>query len=198
MRLYLTAGPVCEPQARPARRAGIGLGVKATIRRVFVLGAARSAHGEGRHGGERPVVRDGSDDGVARSAVGAVNEGIAIAAVPGVEQFLQALLADVTIRGDLDLVLACGARQDQKTPFTDGRQPSFAERGNDGEGGGLPFDIPEEGGEVYLEPFRFQQHSAGSVAHPAADSVPTCQPEDEGAEAYSLNDPFNFYPDPRK
>src|ERR1035437_9041061 len=61
-----------------ARRARIRLRMEAAVGGVVVLGAALRAHGEGRHGGVRPVVRDVADDGVPRAAVGAVGEGVPV------------------------------------------------------------------------------------------------------------------------
>ena len=70
-----------EPDARAAIPAGVGLGVKAAVERIVVFGLAGRAHCELRHRGLRPVVGNAARDGEARAAVGAVEEGIAIAAV---------------------------------------------------------------------------------------------------------------------
>ena len=80
-------------EAWPAFRAGVGLRVEAPVARIVVLGAARRAHREGAHGGGRAVVRDVEDDRVPRTAVGAVRERVAVAAVGGVVDLGQAVVA---------------------------------------------------------------------------------------------------------
>jgi hypothetical protein len=94
------AGGVRQPDMRAADRAGIGLGVKAPVRRVIIFPLAVRAHGEDAHGGVGPVVRDVGDDGEAGAAVGAVDEGIAVAAVGRVEKLPQAVWAGGYIRRD--------------------------------------------------------------------------------------------------
>ena len=85
---------------RPADRAAVRLRVVAAVFDVVVFPVAVRAHGEGAHGGLRPVVGDVLDDGKARAAVGAVDEGVAIAPVPGVQQLPQAVVTDADIRGN--------------------------------------------------------------------------------------------------
>ena len=66
-----------RPEPRPAGRAADRLGVESAVRRVVVLGRALRAHGERRHGGQRPVVGHAGDDGEPGPAVGAVDERVA-------------------------------------------------------------------------------------------------------------------------
>ena len=80
-----------ERELRAAVPAGVGLGVEAAVGGIVVLGLAGGAHLEARHGGLRAVVGNAAGDGVARAAVGAVEKGIAIAAVRGREQFAEAV-----------------------------------------------------------------------------------------------------------
>ena len=68
-------------ELRAADRAGIGLGVKAAVRRILVFFAAGGTQHELAHRRVGPVVRNVDDDGVTRAAVGAVGEGIFKAAV---------------------------------------------------------------------------------------------------------------------
>ena len=82
-----------ELELRAALRAGIGLGVESAVCRVAVLARALGAHRELLHRRARPVVGQRLDDGVARSAVGAVGKRIAEAPVARVEDFAQALRA---------------------------------------------------------------------------------------------------------
>ncbi len=75
----------------PADWARVGLGVEAAVGRVLVFLAASRAERKLPHRRIGPVVRNVDDDGVARSAVGAVGEGIKKAAVGGIEQFFAAV-----------------------------------------------------------------------------------------------------------
>ena len=99
----LAAGPgVAERQARPAGRAGDGLGVVAAVERVLVFPAAVRAHREPGHRRARPVVGQAADDGVAGPAVGAVREGIAVAALARRLDLLEAVGAGGDVGGDED------------------------------------------------------------------------------------------------
>jgi len=59
---------------------------------------ARRAHGEHGHRSARPVVRDITHNSEARAAIGAVDEGIAVASVLRIQQLAQAIIADSNIR----------------------------------------------------------------------------------------------------
>ena len=85
--------PVHELKAGATGRAGVGLGVKAAVKRVVVLPLAVGAHHEAAHGGVGAVVGDILDDGESRAAVGAVGEGVAVAAVAWREQLREAGIA---------------------------------------------------------------------------------------------------------
>ena len=78
-------------QVRAAYRAGVRLGVEASIQGVLVLGPARVAHREVLHGRVGPVVGQALNDAEARAAVGAVGERVEVATVGGVEQLMQAI-----------------------------------------------------------------------------------------------------------
>src|ERR1019366_6055843 len=87
-------------ERRTARRAGVRLGVEAPVGGVLILGAALLAHGEARHGGVRPVVRDVADDGVPRAAVGAIGESVPVPAVARIGAIGQARGAGGDVRRD--------------------------------------------------------------------------------------------------
>ena len=61
---------------------------------------------EAGHAGARPVVRQAAGDGVARPAVGAVDEGVAPAPVVGVEQLGEARRADADVRDRMAVATA--------------------------------------------------------------------------------------------
>ena len=79
---------------------------------IVVLRLAGGAHFEARHRGLRAVVGNAARDGEARAAVGAVEEGIAVAAVARIEQLAQAVRAGGCVGGnagrDLTVRLAGG------------------------------------------------------------------------------------------
>lgn len=85
---------------RPAVKAGIGLRMKAPVKWVGILRGAFGAHGKAIHRGGRSVIRQRADDGKARAAVGAVDKGVVIASVGGIEQFAQAVVAGGDIGRD--------------------------------------------------------------------------------------------------
>ena len=82
---------------RSTIKAGIGLRMKAPVKRVAILCGALGAHGKAVHRRGRSVIRQRSDDGKAWAAVGAVDKGVVKASVGGVEQFAQTVVA----RGDV-------------------------------------------------------------------------------------------------
>ena len=82
-----------EPQPRPARRARDGLGVEPPVDGVVILRGARRAQREAAHRRVRAVVREPARDREARTAVGAVDERIAVAAIGGVVQLAEAVVA---------------------------------------------------------------------------------------------------------
>ena len=67
--------------------------MEAPVQWVVVFPLAFRAHRELRHRGLRPVIGNSSCDGEARPAVGAIQKRIAVAPVPGVQQFTQAIRA---------------------------------------------------------------------------------------------------------
>ena len=85
-----------RPQQRepwPADGAGVRLRVEPAIERIVVFLLARRALPEARHAGVGPVVGQGSGDRVARSAVRAVGEGIAPAAILRIKHLVNAVCA---------------------------------------------------------------------------------------------------------
>jgi hypothetical protein len=140
----------------------------------------------------RTVVGDAAGDGVARAAVGAVEEGIAITSIGGREKFAEAVGTGRGVGGD-----SCGHAAEDFTcddaeagfagwfEFADGygvnaRQGrSFgAETGEEGvEGGGGPFD--------------FNCDAVGVVADEAGEQFFLGEAVDEGAEADALHDAAN-------
>ena len=89
-----------QRDGRTTQRTGVGLGVKAPVPRVVVLGAAGSTEREGVHRRARPVVGERPHDRESRTTRGAIDEGIPKAAIVGIAQLAQAVGARPQIGGD--------------------------------------------------------------------------------------------------
>ena len=87
-------------ERRAAHWAGVGLGVETAVRRILVFAQAIGAHREDRHGGLRAIVGDVLNDAVTRAAIGAVGEGIEIAAVGGIGEIGVAIVAGADVGRD--------------------------------------------------------------------------------------------------
>ncbi len=74
--------------------------MESPVERVIVFGLAMRAHFEGRHGGVLAVIRNAPDDGEPGAAISAVDEGIKVAAVGGVEHFAKAVIAGCNVWRD--------------------------------------------------------------------------------------------------
>ena len=85
---------------RPAIKAGIGLRVKTPVEWVDILRSALGTHGKTIHRRGRSVIRQRSDDGKAWAAVSAVDKGVVIASVGGIEQLAQAIVTGGDIGRD--------------------------------------------------------------------------------------------------
>src|ERR1700678_799320 len=76
-------------QRRPAKTAGQGLSVEAAIERVRILVGTVAAQWESIEGCVRPIIRHRANQRVARSALSAVDEWIAVAPRRRVTEFRQ-------------------------------------------------------------------------------------------------------------
>jgi len=68
--------------------------MKAAVSGVMVFRGAIGAEPKASHAGVGTVIRDGFDDGEARTAVGAIDEGVTVAPIGGVEELPPAIWAD--------------------------------------------------------------------------------------------------------
>ena len=181
---------------RPAHGAAVGLGVVASAADVAVFGGAGGAHGEPGHRGVGPVVGQRPQDREPRPAVGAVDEGVAVAPVGGVGQFLQAGGAGGQVGGGQGGRGPGGAGQDGKPAVpAAARQRLHGQvlhHGQRGRRGANRFHKAVQGGR---RAFQFQFHPGGGVAGPAGQLFPGGQPVQEGAEPHPLHDAGNFDPD---
>src|SRR5208337_5069763 len=115
--LVETRRPAVEANERrpgTANVAGDRFRVETAIGGIAVFAPARLAHREGRHGRVGAIVRDPLDDAQARPAVRAVGEGIAVAALERIEDFLGASRADCCVRRNLRVRVAGETFDDAK------------------------------------------------------------------------------------
>ncbi len=178
-----------ELQERTAIPAGVRLRMKTAIVGIIVFGLTRGAHAEGSHGGARSVVRDIANDSEARTAVGAVDEGIAEAAVARIEHLAETVVAD----GDIG--------RDERF----GR--SIETAGEDAEGSfGLRLGVARKkrsdfcqrrsfGGETFEEAIKLvglalnlNGYAGWRVGDEADEIALLCEAIDERTEAYTLHD----------
>ena len=121
LRLLLALRKVHPAYVRTAIPAGVGLRVETAIERIGVFGGATRAHGEILHGRCGAIVGQRPDDGEARAAVRAVDERVAVAAVCGVEQLIQTVVAGGEVggnqRGLLSIVIVGEADVERAEPF---------------------------------------------------------------------------------
>src|SRR5690349_15476866 len=87
-----------QRERRPAYRTSVGLGMKTTIGRIFVLMQALRAHGKTSHRGQRAIIGNFPSDGVARPAVRAIRKRVAITPVCRIAEIGQAIGASGDIR----------------------------------------------------------------------------------------------------
>lgn len=155
--------------SRPTLGAGDWLCVKTPVSRGLVLSLAVGAHLERGHSGIRAVVGQALDYAVARAAVSAIDEGVAIAPVGRVEHFAE------TFRADRDVGQDNGGFAPAFSRFADFKRGEI-ERG---EFAGFDADDPSERGRFGWQPelefgnrpsrpFYFDEHSLWSIIDPAS------------------------------
>ena len=186
------AGRVDQPHARAAAGAAGRLGVEASVARDPVLRLARRAHGEGRHGGEGPVVGEVLDDRVARSAVRAVDERVAVAAVGRIPDLAQAVVAGRRVDGD---ATALGRRVIARTiekVVSPTRRRLL--RPQDHLGRRRPAPAPRRRARPRTRradpaALDVDRHARRVVSHGAREAELAREPPDERAEAHALHLP---------
>ena len=150
-----------KPETRAAGRAGYGLGVEAAVKRIRVLAGAVRAEGKAGHGGGGAVVGNGARDGVARSAVGAAREGIAVAAVSRVAHIPEAVSADAHVGADEHAVAAVPGAPGYGEAGLVRKKGDFAEgeARETGEGRKLRREPVPEGRDGAARPLDFDAHA---------------------------------------
>ena len=181
-----------EPDVGAAAPAGVGLGVKTAIERIVVFGLALWAHGEDGHGGLGPVVGDAASDGEAGAAVGAVEEGIAIAAVCRIQQFAKAVRAGGGVGRDAGADAAQDFAGDDTEAGFAGKCEVGCVHGVDArEGRDFGGKAGQEGFDPRWRAFQFDRDPIGIVSDKAGKMLFGGEAVDEGTESNALNDTAN-------
>ena len=161
----------------PAVKAGIGLRVKAPVKRVAILCGALGAHGKAIHRRGRSVIRQRPDDGKARPAVGAVDKGVVIASVGGVEQLAQAVITGGDIGGDERRVHGLILRRYDTKDLLIVGIPSVGLQVCNGDmlNAGRGRRVLRQRGDKFVErltqSMRLDVHAIARVEHPAANAM---------------------------
>jgi hypothetical protein len=184
--------PLLVPQRQPraALRAGDRLRVEAAILRVHVLAQTGHAEREVGQGGGRPVVRQRAHHGEARAAAGAIEEGVAEAAVARIAQLAQTIVARRNVCRDEHLGLApLVGVLDPELQLPARRTAGALHRLDLSQGWGPALQPIEEQAHCGQRPLHLDQHRACLVAHEAAQPQPRGQLVHEGSEPHPLDHP---------
>ena len=188
-RVQLVAEAVEQPYPRAADRAGVRLGVEAAVRGVVVLPPALGAHREAGHRGGGAVVGDLPRYGEAWAAVGAVGERVTVAAVLGIKDLSEAILAGGDVRGDEGPAPhALPALLDPEVPPAQRRELTPGHRLHHGHWRGVFFDPAHEEVQAFDVALDLDVYAFGVVADQPGEAVPARQGVDEGPEAHALHD----------
>ncbi len=186
-----------QPEAGPAGRTRVRLGMEAPAPRIFILGPAFRAHRERAHRGACPIIGHAFDDGEPRPAIGAVGERIAIAPVGRVGHFRGALLARGEVGGDErgrpDALFAAADRK-LRAPLRG--DWDLLEMSESGEGRAFGVQPRHESLHVVRAAFHFNRDAVRPVAHPAGEVERACQAIDEGPKPDALHGAPNHDPPP--
>jgi hypothetical protein len=105
--------------------------VEAAVTGIVVFGLAARAHAKGRHSSGAAIVWNVLNNCVPGSAVGAVGEGIEVAAIAGLDAIIQTVAAGSHVGGNQRKSTHCWVtRLDSKPEFITGFQILYVDFGN--------------------------------------------------------------------
>ena len=185
--------------AGPAGGAAVGLGVIAPAADVGVFGGTVTAHGKAGHRGVGTVVGQGFQDGKARPAVGAVDEGVAVPPAGRVGHFPQAGGAGGKVGGSQGGRAPGGTGQDGERCLPPaGGQGLHLHLFHYREGRRLGAQGLQKRLQRVGRAFQLQLDPGGGVAGPAAQAQPGREPVEERPEPHPLHDAADQDADPVK
>ena len=178
-----------EPGPGTTLPACIWLGVEAAIQRIVVLRLALAAHWKDSHRGLRPIVGDATGNGETRTAVGAIEKGVAVAAVGWVEKFAKAIGAGSGISGNAGAYTSMHlAGDDAEGCFCCERQILSADRIDSGKWRRFGGEAVQECFNAGLRPLKLDDHPIRVVANEAGEVLLSCKTINEGPKSNPLND----------
>ena len=181
--------PSSSRARRAARRAGVRLGVEAPVAGIVVLAPAGGAHREAGHGRGGPVVRHAAHDREARPAVRAVDERVAEAAVGGIAQLGEAVVAGRRVGRDERVGLAARDALDDAEVALAGRlRAGRTRRSRRQRAGRLARQAREKALDGGRPPVHLEHDPALVVEHESAELLLAREPVDERTEADALHD----------
>ena len=178
--------------ARTATRASHGLRVKTAIGRISVLNAAVLVQRPVPHCGVGAIVRKPKHNGVARTAVGAVDIGVPVAPVGRIKKFFQASIANSKVGRNADrgtfspLTLTNG--EIIKAYRVRGVDCDFCHAGC---GGRLCFEVLNKGPQPGRRAFQVNLNSFLAVQDPSRERVGAGQTIHVRTKANTLHHPAN-------
>ena len=182
------AAGIPKLELRSARGAGVRLGVKAPVERIFVFGAAILAHLENFHGRVRAVIRQRFDDRKTRSAIRAVCKWISVAAVEGIEDFPKAIAAGRNIgQHDRRFCAVLAARANFETGKPDGIEKRAFQTLDKSARRCFLDEFPQKGFELFPRPFDLDKDALRRVIDPAPKGKPVGETINERAKADALH-----------
>ena len=174
---WLRRGPQCGQ--------AIGSAWKRRFAGSRIVARTGRAHGETRHRRSAAGHRAAARDGVARAAMGAVDEGIEMKAARRIEQFVEAVLAGRGVGGDAG---ASPRRRCSPRSRSPSRRVGATARSRRVDPRQRRRLAPQRGDELAdARALDLDQHAVGVVGDEAAERVAARQPIDERAEADALH-----------
>ncbi len=172
----------------PASRTGYGLRVKPTIAGVGVFRGTVVVERPIFHGGVRPVVRQSQHDGVARSAIRAIDVGIPIARVGGIEKLLQTVVTNGQVRRNTNR----GALPPLACPDSEFVQPDWLCRPHvdfrdAGCGWRLRFKSANKSLQPSLSAFEMDFNALFGIQHPSVQGIGAGEAIDKRTEPHALH-----------
>jgi hypothetical protein len=175
-------------QLRSTDRAGIRLGMEAAVDGILVLCTALRAEHKVAHRRIRAVVGDIDDDRVAWAAARAVCEGILIAPVARIEEFLATILAGREVRQYVDgFAFLSVAGVNFEAGRTLSRNPGGFVNGNHGSFRAITLESLFEYCELIRRAFHFDYEPGGGIQYPAAQRHLGGETVNKGPKPNTLN-----------
>jgi hypothetical protein len=177
-----------EAQSRSTGGAGQGFGMEAAVGGIAVFRRAVRAQGKARQGRVGPVVGQGADQGVTRTALGTVGEGVAVATLSGILNLRDAVRAGEIIGRQMNarrMIRMAGADLEIRQGFQ--RQGLLRTQPGMCQWWCLLQQITTKGRDGRRVTLHPDLHLPEPVAYPAPQAMPEREPVDKGPETHALH-----------